>query len=322
MHSEIKCQFLTSLWRKCGLYSHSCGHSACKIVTCLQRSARVPMFDNRPKSQRQISPMIFGKRQQHSSGKSFEIFTKRDILMLLSCAVHYHSSRAQNSGQTLCQLFRETCVYDSEGFSKILCLQQDGHAITAESARGTMHLDDNNGKLRIFVPRNKRDRNLCYSSQLPKALVNYLGISDPAASGIFRTVMTSSNDILDDLLEEDGIIQVLHFEPSNQTSNDGEDSGSEATVCEITPSSSSTPSGPRPWTPSSTSQYPTDVADSNLETDSEEDSGMLVAASLYLSSETTYGSMRSGAVPPRFVMPSHSLQEKLTLVGGLCAARF
>lgn len=137
-------------------------------------------------------------------------------MILLSCSVHYNSRRARNGDQSLYQLFRETFLYESEGFSKTLSLRQRGRTITAESTRGTVHLDEHNGKLRIFVPRNKRDRVLCYSSQLPKALVHYLGISGPAASEIFRIVMTSPHDILDDLLEDDGIIRVQGLEPSNQ----------------------------------------------------------------------------------------------------------
>lgn len=116
-------------------------------------------------------------------------------------------------------MFQNAGVYESEGFQKTLKLSQGGLTATAESSRGVLHVEVDDGTLQLFVPRNSRERNICYASQLPKALVRYLGITDPTATGIFHVVISSSTDIIDDVLDENGIIQVPDIDIFGPESN-------------------------------------------------------------------------------------------------------
>ncbi|KAK2755514.1 hypothetical protein FQN54_006454 [Arachnomyces sp. PD_36] len=125
--------------------------------------------------------------------------------ILLRCAIHFHSIRAKNEGQAVYSLLQQAKIYESEGFSKILSLRQGEREVTAESAKGKVHRREENNQLEIFVPRNSRDRRLCYANQLPLELVRYFDIHDPHALGVFKTVIGNDLDILEDLLEEHGI---------------------------------------------------------------------------------------------------------------------
>lgn len=113
-------------------------------------------------------------------------------------------------------------------------------AATAESSQGVLHIEERDGIPQLFVPRNSRDRNLCFSGQLPKSLARYLGITDPAAAERFRVIVLSSADVIDDVLDEDGIIRAPDIDFSSSESNTlGEESDELNTdVSIMTPTSS------------------------------------------------------------------------------------
>lgn len=125
------------------------------------------------------------------------------------CAIHFHSNKVTNEGPSAYSALQEASIYKSEGFSSILSIsQEEGREVTAETAKGKVHLRDENNNLEIFVPRNSRDRRVCYGNQLPTELVCYFGIDDPEAVGLFKTVFGNDLDILEDLLEEHGVGQL------------------------------------------------------------------------------------------------------------------
>lgn len=172
--------------------------------------------------------------------------------------MHFQSSRAQNETEATYRILREACVYESEGFAKILSVMQSGLPITVESARGVLHLEEQNNTLKIFVPRDQRDRRLCYMNQLPKDLIAHLGITDAAARGVFQNVLGSDMDILDDILEGDGIIQV-ELDPSLEGVGDVEP---DEAISEVAASDfSSDHAGPRPVPRPATAQEPGSDAD-------------------------------------------------------------
>jgi hypothetical protein len=71
-----------------------------------------------------------------------------------------------------------------------------------------VHVEEDAGRLQVFVPRNSEERQKCYSGQLPKALTSYLGIRDPTAVDKFFLVFWVPEHILDSALDERGIVQL------------------------------------------------------------------------------------------------------------------
>jgi hypothetical protein len=102
-------------------------------------------------------------------------------------------------------------VYESDGFTKDLRLSYGNLTVNAASDRGTFHLEDKNGVLNLFVPRDTAQREKCYLTQLPNKLQQYLQLMDngPEASKAFLLVIQASIHVLDDILDENGIVQVL-----------------------------------------------------------------------------------------------------------------
>ncbi|KAK2731451.1 hypothetical protein FQN57_003372, partial [Myotisia sp. PD_48] len=153
---------------------------------------------------------------------------------LSRCVMHFGTDRTDNENETVFRMLREVQIYESEGFSKTFSVVQNGSTVMVESDRGNLHLEEKDDALKIYVPRNQTDRRRCYAVQLPKSLIAHLGIKDSAAQAIFQNVISSEMDILDDILEEEGIIQV-NLDPSFDGSDDDEtdDAHSEAVSSDL-----------------------------------------------------------------------------------------
>lgn len=116
-----------------------------------------------------------------------------------------------------------TDVYRSDGFSKTLTLCQGDSRITVESGKANLHIKEDNKNLTLFVPRDSTARERCYLSQLPNRLLGYLAISDTAAKSTLTAVLTGSQSVLDDLLEDYGIVEVPGLVPLQSTTQYEED---------------------------------------------------------------------------------------------------
>ena len=86
---------------------------------------------------------------------------------------------------------------------------QYGENYTVESSRASFHLDDSGNELRLYVPHQRKNREKCLMSQLPKGLAGYLGIYNSQADLVISNIIKSSGlSIVNDLLSEAGIVEV------------------------------------------------------------------------------------------------------------------
>jgi hypothetical protein len=136
------------------------------------------------------------------------LFIDRIKLTACRCALHYRSVKVHNSGQEIYHAFQNASIYKSEGFTKTLTLSYRGITVTATSDRGVFHLEGTEEALQLFVPRDNKQREKCYLTQLPKALMSYLLIDDPRAVRAFLQVIQASVHVLDEVLDEEGIVRV------------------------------------------------------------------------------------------------------------------
>lgn len=127
-----------------------------------------------------------------------------------SCTIHYGSPK-ERAGQ----VFSEATVYTATGFVRHFSLDDGLSADNSYPGRTHVRLLDD--RLRIYVPRDPRQRAICYAAELPRALVRILGIRDKAACDAFATVLREPVDILDDILTEKGVIQL----PTTQSRSEG-----------------------------------------------------------------------------------------------------
>jgi hypothetical protein len=154
----------------------------------------------------------------HCFGKVWEWAGDQDTDECITrCAVHLKSHKVRDGDRSLYNTLLATDVYRSDGFSKTLTLRQGGGRITVESGKANLHIKEDNETLTLFVPRDSTARERCYLSQLPNRLLGYLAISDTAAKSTLTAVLTCSQAVLDDLLEDNGIIEVPGLVPLQST---------------------------------------------------------------------------------------------------------
>ena len=80
--------------------------------------------------------------------------------------------------------------------------------IATQSTKGNFHLEEGETNLKLYVPRETRDQELCFLTQIPKRLASVFHNSDMAVEKILGDILHSSLVILDDLLDTNGIVQV------------------------------------------------------------------------------------------------------------------
>jgi hypothetical protein len=105
-----------------------------------------------------------------------------------------------------------------------------------EGARSILHIEEDEKQLRFYVPKDRKDRELCFLNTLPSRLVSHLGINDRAAVKAFGDVFKANAYVLDDLLTELGLMRlpwtdpVSHRIPGDESPEDARVSASHDTL--------------------------------------------------------------------------------------------
>jgi hypothetical protein len=99
-------------------------------------------------------------------------------------------------------------VYSSDSISNVLSLALDETiAIPGEAAY--FHIAQDGNKLKLYVPKRKRDQQVCLARQLPIKLLKHLGVQHPKQAAALASIITASSlYVVDTLLQQDGIIEI------------------------------------------------------------------------------------------------------------------
>ncbi len=89
--------------------------------------------------------------------------------------------------------------------------------VTIEGEKAKLHIEETNNHLKVYVPLERRDRELCFLTVLPVRLAAHLGIQEPEAVKVLGDLFKSSAAILYQLLDEHGIVRLLWPEPIQQS---------------------------------------------------------------------------------------------------------
>ena len=112
-----------------------------------------------------------------------------------------------------------------------------------EGASAKLHIEESDNCLRLYVPRDSTERELCFLKGLPKELATYLGIKEVKAVKVLGDILkATSGFVISELLEEHGIDRLPWPDPvqHNVSSNETQESD------DLTPEP---PSRPRASTP-------------------------------------------------------------------------
>ena len=145
-------------------------------------------------------------------------------------------------------------VYVSDGIRRSLQITQGGRKIQSTSSRADFHFEEAECGLRLYLPKDEADRDVCLEFDLPRRLRTFLGITDPGASGIIGGMFRKDNPVvIDRILEKAGVSQNdCDFAALDEELGASEAELNVETLVEATSNIrlSSSSSGPRPYTPS------------------------------------------------------------------------
>lgn len=158
-------------------------------------------------------------------------------------AFHFNSPKLKPNGRYLFNLLRTAKVYTTEGISSELHLSQDGKLYCHIKERSDLHVREHESQLEIFVSKNKKEQEFCFSSKLSKHLFQWL-MTEPISHisntldsrGFFvvNKILNSRCSVLAQILEEDGIA-TGDIEDPNLSAESDDDSDEEYSEEDETP---------------------------------------------------------------------------------------
>ncbi|GFG16751.1 hypothetical protein IFM5058_08119 [Aspergillus udagawae] len=151
---------------------------------------------------------------------------------LSRCIAHYNGGNVR-AARELYNTFQKAVVYETEHIVGECTLNSLPGSSTSLQTYSRLHMEYRNGKLSIFVPRDENERLICYATQLPESLTTSLAIKDPAAHGIFATVLQVPVGIVDGILEIHGIPEVSDLDPVSPVIIDNSESDYEDALEEV-----------------------------------------------------------------------------------------
>ena len=106
----------------------------------------------------------------------------------------------------------------SDTIVKTVTISLEGlQPVTIEGEKAKLHIEETNNHLKLYVPQRKRDRELCFVTVLPYRLTTYLGIREREAAKVFGDLLKGSTSIVDEILDEHGIVPLPWTEQVQQS---------------------------------------------------------------------------------------------------------
>ena len=142
----------------------------------------------------------------------------------------------------------------SDGIRRSLQIAQHGRSIEGASTRANFHVEEAEGAVRLYLPKDEVEREVCFESDLPRRLCTFLSITDSGAPGLIGGVFRKDKPaVIDKILENAGVGQVdCDFDALDEELEGSEAESDAETLVEATSNIRLyTPtSGPRPYAPS------------------------------------------------------------------------
>ena len=118
-----------------------------------------------------------------------------------SCAASFKSLKALHGDRFLFESLCQLRLYLTDDISSVLVLQQERTLLKVPSERVYVHLTVEDGDIKLYLPRDNRQRRRCEISQMPKIFCQILGIEDPAATHSVSQILDCKRSQLQDLME-------------------------------------------------------------------------------------------------------------------------
>ncbi|KAF2810106.1 uncharacterized protein BDZ99DRAFT_442610 [Mytilinidion resinicola] len=142
-------------------------------------------------------------------------------------AAHLGSKTARENAVSMHRTLHNMDVYVSDAISKSVSIDQNDVTVTVPQATAYFHLDQQEGKLKLYVPQSKNQQRLCLSRELPISLLQHFGVPKDANGAELGSIITESSlFVINGLLEQAGIIEVGGItRPEDESEDESSSSG-------------------------------------------------------------------------------------------------
>ena len=100
-------------------------------------------------------------------------------------------------------------IFVRDDIRRSLRITQSGHSVEGAPTRANFHLEEAGGALRLYLPKDDAERDICFESDLPRTFCSFFGVKDPAAPGVIGGVFRKDKTtVIEKILENAGIVYV------------------------------------------------------------------------------------------------------------------
>ncbi len=132
-------------------------------------------------------------------------------------AAKYNSPRYDADGQGLYDLLRSAVTTETDGISSRLELEQDNTIYEHEIGKSELHLEEQNNSLKIYVPRNEDQQDLCFRYTLPRRFIFWLMTQpgtnatnkiEEAAINVVNSILNCRVSAISAILTKEGVPEI------------------------------------------------------------------------------------------------------------------
>lgn len=155
------------------------------------------------------------------------------VLLPTRVAATFNSLRFRESPLECYEALRKMVVREVDEITSVLKMSQNGHPFKSTVATASEHISEIGGKLTIYVPREPKAQDICFGSVLPRKLAAWLmshpntnanGNVEAETISALTAIFASDKSVLDEILDDQGIIQIPfdnHDEDETPPADDG-----------------------------------------------------------------------------------------------------
>lgn len=131
-----------------------------------------------------------------------------------------HFNSIEDDDRTILDRFSKGEVLVSDNLTKVVSLSFESETLCAEESQSYLHFETAEDRIRLFVPKSKKARSICYLKKLAASILDYLKIGDPEAQAVFNEVLKADINIVEACLDEYGIIEIPGIEIPDGTTDE------------------------------------------------------------------------------------------------------
>ncbi|TEY73343.1 hypothetical protein BOTCAL_0079g00080 [Botryotinia calthae] len=140
---------------------------------------------------------------------------RRKAYAICRYAAHHGSKDARSAYD----LLRNLEVFTSDSITKEVSIAQNKKITSVKVHTAFLHIAQDDNQLKLYVPKEQRQREVCLSRQLPIELLKHLGVPNYSKGAELGSIIRATSSFaIDAILDSDGIIDVPGIFPPEDSS--------------------------------------------------------------------------------------------------------